>query len=702
MGFATVEVIVNHGTRRAGQVLVLVQDAETLALISVGYLVVVGPADPPVAPFEVLTTASFGPVVEENDYGLAPSSGVVATASRSDHAHGTPAHGAAAHSAISLSDLAAPFGSVTSQTAYGLGSSSGAATTASRSDHVHGTVGLVPNGSADYTITVSGTTYTVWRSNATQLGAYSDTATTSGLKAALTAILAERGSEAHIHFGRGRFHFLDAPVGNESWASIEDHMQYGTAAATTYGLRFTGEGPDITIVSNRSNYAGAADTEPFSFTNCRGTHISDLTVESCGAYKSTTDAIDCDQGSDVTIERVLIRRSRARGIVVDGGDPGRHAVRVAIRNCRFHGRPPRPGLLPIAGGSLSATTQYDYALTWVDRDLGGADTPAETKPSAVATYTTDSTNKTVRVFVPRGPYTCTTTKVYRRSTPDGGWVLIGEVTGNSGGSLTDTGLASQGAASFTGRSTIFDSAVELLGTSDSLVQGNHIDGTGDATTGATQYGINLVRKASVPTTADRNRVVANLVRQTGSHGIRIAGGSDNIVANNVVANPGTVAVKAQAIRIEGITSATTNRNRIVDNRCLDDQTANSPSGGVSTNNSITITSTNTPTANVIEGNICTGGASATVVSDSGTASVVRDNPGHNPQGPASITVTASPMTYTAGSTPEVVYVQGGTVSGVTKAGTTLASATNVVIPLEPGEAIVVTYSSAPTMVRDRK
>jgi hypothetical protein len=594
------------------------------------------------------------------------------------------------------------FGPVTPQTTYGAAPSDGAAATVGRSDHAHGTVPSPP-AAADYTLTIPAAgSYAAQRANGSTLGTYTDTGTTSGLRAALTAILAERGSEVHVHFSRGRFHFLDAPTGVESWASVEDHMQYGTSAATTYGLRFTGEGQDITIVSNRTNYAGATDTEPFSFTNCRGTYISDMTVESCGAYKSTTDAIDCDQGSDVTVERVLIRRSRARGIVVDGGDPGRHAVRVAIRQCRFHGRPQRPGLLPIAGGSLAASTLYDYALTWVDSDLGGVATSAETKPSAVATYTTDVTNKTIRVFVPRGPYTCTATQVYRRSTPDGGWVLIGTVSGNTGGSLTDTGLVSLGAAVFTGRSTIFDSAIEMLGTSDADITGNFVDGTGDATTGATQYGINLVRKSSVPTTSDRNRVIGNSVRQTGSHGIRIAGGNNNVVALNVVANPGTVAVKAQAIRIEGIASAATNRNLITRNRCLDDQTATSPSGGVSMNNAITVTATNTPTSNVIEGNILTDGASATVISDSGTTSIVRDNPGHNPQGPAAITVTASPMTYTAGSTPEVVYVQGGVVSSVTKAGTTLASVTGAVIPLEPNEAIVVTYSAAPTMVRDRK
>ena len=81
---------------------------------------------------------------------------------------------------------------------------------------------------------------------------------------------------------------------------------------------------------------------------------------------------------------------------------------------------------------------------------------------------------------------------------------------------------------------------------------------------------------------------------------------------------------------------------------------------------------------------------------------IQDNMGWNPQGPASITVTASPFTHTAGPSPEVVYIEGGTVSGIVKAGVTLASATGRAIRLAPNEAIVVTYSAAPTMVKDRR
>jgi len=85
----------------------------------------------------------------------------------------------------------------------------------------------------------------------------------------------------------------------------------------------------------------------------------------------------------------------------------------------------------------------------------------------------------------------------------------------------------------------------------------------------------------------------------------------------------------------------------------------------------------------------------------GTPAAARSNPGYNPQGAAAITVTASPFTYTAGGTPETVYISGGTVSAVAKNSITLFTTTNCNVNLEPGEAVTVTYSVAPTMNKDR-
>ena len=106
----------------------------------------------------------------------------------------------------------------------------------------------------------------------------------------------------------------------------------------------------------------------------------------------------------------------------------------------------------------------------------------------------------------------------------------------------------------------------------------------------------------------------------------------------------------------------------------------------------------TPT--IAEGNIFSGAVTA-AVNMVGTSSKAFNNEGYNPQGVAAITVTASPFTYTGGKTPETVYIYGGTVSDVSKGATTVATATGISIELRPNEAVVVTYSVLPTMIKDR-
>jgi hypothetical protein len=67
---------------------------------------------------------------------------------------------------------------------------------------------------------------------------------------------------------------------------------------------------------------------------------------------------------------------------------------------------------------------------------------------------------------------------------------------------------------------------------------------------------------------------------------------------------------------------------------------------------------------------------------------------------STISVTASPFTYTAGKSPEAIYISGGTVSSITKSGTTLFTQSNVTVDMAPGQQIIVTYSVAPTMIKD--
>lgn len=567
----------------------------------------------------------------------------------------------------------------------------------------------IPNAAATFTVFRSGTTgtgtsaiYFAKHRNGHVVSVANDSTSgsgRSGLSDVLTAIVA---SDTHIHLSGGRFHFLDAPTGAEAWAGSKDHHSWGTPTTPLYNLTISGEGWN-TILSNRTNWSGSADTEPFSFTNAQRVTIRDLVVESCGAYKSSTDAIDHDQGTDCLVERVLVRRSRARAIVFDGGDDGANARNNVVRNCHIEGRPAEPGLRASAGGSLTASTAYRYVVSYLDSDLGGAGVVGETKVSDEATITTTGTNKQVTVTLPIGPYSCTGRVIYRAPAGSSSWVRVATVADNTTLTYLDAGGAGTAVTMPVSNLSLIPAAgIELLGANRTRITDNHIDGVGDAAVGAGAAGVNIVRKGSGATTvnSDDNIVTGNNIRAAAGCGIRLLGANRNIVHANNVSNVGTVATKQQAIRVDGATSATTNHNRIHSNVMYDDQDANSPQAGKTISNVVTVASTATPTGNVIESNsITTAGASAATISDSGTSTVVRDNYGYNPVGPATLTVTASPMTVTAGSTPEVIYIIGGTVTGVTKGGVAIGTPTNV--RLEPNQSIVVTYSVAPTMTRDK-
>jgi hypothetical protein len=89
----------------------------------------------------------------------------------------------------------------------------------------------------------------------------------------------------------------------------------------------------------------------------------------------------------------------------------------------------------------------------------------------------------------------------------------------------------------------------------------------------------------------------------------------------------------------------------------------------------------------------------TPIVNNGTGHIIQSNPGYNPVGPAAISVGGSPFTYTAGSSPESVYISGGAVGNVTEGGATLLTATNASVDLDPLQSIVVTYTSPPTMTK---
>lgn len=94
-----------------------------------------------------------------------------------------------------------------------------------------------------------------------------------------------------------------------------------------------------------------------------------------------------------------------------------------------------------------------------------------------------------------------------------------------------------------------------------------------------------------------------------------------------------------------------------------------------------------------------GGVLGTIlINTTGTDRIVSKNLGYNPIALTSISVTASPFTYTNNTGDTVTaYVTGGTVSSVTASGKQVAAATNTAVTLPQGQAAIVTYSVAPTM-----
>lgn len=111
---------------------------------------------------------------------------------------------------------------------------------------------------------------------------------------------------------------------------------------------------------------------------------------------------------------------------------------------------------------------------------------------------------------------------------------------------------------------------------------------------------------------------------------------------------------------------------------------------------------------VIEGNNVAGNMTAgIVVAGTSTTNRITGNPGYNPSVMDTVTPGASPWTYTAGPTPEDLYVKGGTISLIVSESQTLATAAVAatlyhLIPLSPNQAVTITYSAAPTVLRKKK
>lgn len=165
--------------------------------------------------------------------------------------------------------------------------------------------------------------------------------------------------------------------------------------------------------------------------------------------------------------------------------------------------------------------------------------------------------------------------------------------------------------------------------------------------------------------------------------------------DNVVFNNGTAATVGDkdGIRI-GVPCTDV---RIEGNRAYDRQASKTQGFGIV----VTATFTGGSIWSNDARNNLTGAVSLTGTISASTR--LGSNAGHTPTAPAAVTVTASPQTITdANLVPSWLFITGGTVSSVTLAGVLVASNTDVAVPVEPGDAVVVTYSVAPTISSRRR
>ena len=180
-------------------------------------------------------------------------------------------------------------------------------------------------------------------------------------------------------------------------------------------------------------------------------------------------------------------------------------------------------------------------------------------------------------------------------------------------------------------------------------------------------------------------------------GFQFEFGTNIILQNCTAQGNGTSGTPAPGVTAGG--NPTLNGLRIDGGWYAAGSYAHEVSGGNSQNVGILI---NGATANVRVSNlVATPNISAGVfIAGVNPGLVIENVRGYNPVGPAGIVVGASPFTYTAGSSRETVYIFGGTVSNVSLGGTQIAAASPTQVQLAPGEAMTVTYSVAPSMVKD--
>ncbi|WBB77277.1 right-handed parallel beta-helix repeat-containing protein [Micromonospora sp. WMMD882] len=151
-------------------------------------------------------------------------------------------------------------------------------------------------------------------------------------------------------------------------------------------VEFVGAGMDLTVIRNSSS--ASADTEPFNTKGAVRMTIRDLTVSAGGPTRSTSDALDFDDGVDVLVERVRVNAARGRGIVFDGKNQGWSSTGNTVRDCVVTGVA-SDGIELLAASRTTVTgcriSHVGGHGIQVNRSSSGADQPNKTSDRNVLT-----------------------------------------------------------------------------------------------------------------------------------------------------------------------------------------------------------------------------------------------------------------------------------------------------------------------------
>jgi hypothetical protein len=250
--------------------------------------------------------------------------------------------------------------------------------------------------------------------------------------------------------------------------------------------------------------------------------------------------------------------------------------------------------------------------------------------------------------------------------------------------------------------TACDIGVYLLSTGTDEQTPNDVAISGNDVTGCLRYGIWI---STGTLQLETIKISDNIVSLCGCEGVYISGSGGvknlELIGNTIKNNATTTSTTNQKAGVSILSPISS--LRMFSNILYDDQVSHTQQYGIIFDGAITIV-----TGAFIHGNDLTGNGTGaiSITTSASVAGWITNNKGYNPLGAASVALGASPWTYTAGNTPEVLYLYGGTVSAVSKNSITLATGTSATVALpiflDPGETVTVTYSSAPTANIDRK